>query len=263
MDRHIAAVVLLGLLAVLAAAVSLPIPGSPSSDPLDADRTYPAGAGPDHVNVTALAADDASVSNVPREHWDSYAISYSAPPERRLVEGEYYVDATTGEIIGDRWHDATVYVNGSTYAFVQPADGIPEHRRGRFRSDTRFVYDDATDAYYRYDPHYGRVAPTNIGRHTAIVDAYRWEAVDTTTHHGVPVITYRVTGTRPNVAEVPPAINGTLELGVDEGVVYAYDLTLDADGETSRYTYDVHPAPFPEHEWVDRARDLAGNATRG
>jgi hypothetical protein len=263
MDRRYL-VVLAGLAAVVAVAVAPVAPWSPASGPLDGDQTYPTGAGPNHVNVSALDADDATVSQTPRAHWDSYAISYTAPPERRLVEGEYHVDATTGAIIGQRWDNATVYIDGSTYAFVQPADGIrTEQQREQFASDPAFVYDDATDAYYRYDPEYGQVAPTNIGRHTTILDAYTWEAVDTTTHHGVPVITYRVTGTRTDAADVPPPIDGTLQLGADCGIIYAYELTLDAGERTYHYAYAVKPAPFPDHEWVDTARDLAANASDG
>lgn len=260
MDRRALAVVVavVGLVAVGATAVVLTHSSSPSS-PLGPDQTYPDGAGPDHLDFSALAG-DANLTHTPREHWDSYAITYDAPPERRLVEGEYYIDSSTGEIVADRWHGATVYRNGTTYAFRQPAANLSDHRREQFRSDPAFVYDDETDAYYRYDPQYGQIAPTNIGRHTAILDAYTWAAVETTTHHGVPVVTYRVTGTRSD-SRAPPAVNGTLQLGVDDGLVYAYDITLDADEGSYRYTYSVRPAPFPDHAWVDRARALAGNAT--
>ncbi|MFB6293615.1 MAG: hypothetical protein ABEH60_05080 [Halonotius sp.] len=260
MNRRFLAVVLVGVVAVVAASVALATYWPAQSEPLDSDQTYPTGAGPDHINVSALDANDANVSHTPREYWDSYAIIYTAPPERRLVEGDYYINSSTGEIIGQRWHNATVYINGSIYAFVQPADSILEHQREEFESDPQFVYDNATNAYYRYDPHYGQVAPTNIGRHTIILDAYTWEAINTTTHHGVPVITYRVTGTRTD-SDIPPAISGTLQLGLEEGLIYTYDITLDADEGTYHYTYDVRPAPFPEHEWVDTARDLTTNFT--
>ncbi|MFB6171632.1 MAG: hypothetical protein ABEJ23_03805 [Haloarculaceae archaeon] len=250
--RYLVPLAVLAALGLGAAAfTTLWAPRGPSPGP---DQAYPAGAGPEHVDFSALEASGSNVSHAPRSYWDSYAIVYTAPPERRLVEGDYYVNSTTGEIISERWHDATVYINGSTYAYVQPADSVPEHRREEVESDPAFVYDDATGEYYRYDPHYGRVAPRNVGRHTAILDAYTWAAVDTTTHHGVPVITYRVTGTRTDVADVPPASHGTLQLGVEDGIVY--DVTLDADARDYRYTYDVHPAPFPDHGWVDTAREV-------
>lgn len=256
--------VLVALVAVGAAAAALVVGWPAPSDGRDTTQTYPAGAGPSHINFSALDADDANVSYTPREHWDSYAIVYTAPPERRLVEGDYYINASTGAIIAQRWHDAIEYINGSTYAFVQPADSIPnEQQREEFKEDPAFAYDNATDAYYRYDPRYGRVAPTNIGRHTKLLESYAWEASNRTTHHGVPVITYRVTGTRTDAPNVPPAINGTLQLGVEDGIIYGYDITLDADESTYRYTYEVRPAPFPEHEWVDTARDVAGNTTSG
>jgi hypothetical protein len=260
MERRSLVVVLVGLLAIVVVAAVLAVPGSSPAGPLDGDQSYPEGAGPDHVNFSALEADGTNVSNAPRAHWDTYAIVYSAPEERRLVEGDYYIDATTGAIVGQRWHDGTVYINGSTYAFVQPADSLPDHQREQFDSDPQFVYDDGTDAYYRYDPHYGEIAPTNIGRHPDILRGYTWTATNTTTHHGVPVITYRVTDVRPTAADIPPPRNGTLRLGLEDGVVYAFDLTLDADGGTYRYTYDVRPAPFPDTDWVDTARALtAGN----
>jgi hypothetical protein len=262
MERRSLVAVLVVLVAVGTAAFALTI-WSPMSGPSDPDRTYPAGAGADHINFSTLESDDANVSHTPREYWDSYAILYTAPPERPIVEGDYYINSSTGELIADRWHDATVYRNGSTYAFAQPAESIPnEHQREEFESDDAFVYDNATETYYRYDPHYGQLAPTNIGRHTALLEAYTWEATNTTTHHGVPVITYRVTGTRTNDSHVTPASNGTLQLGAEDGIIYAYDITLDADEHNYRYTYDVRPAPFPEHEWVDTAREVAdGNTT--
>lgn len=263
MDRRYVIGLVLVLVAIGIGMVAFTTGLSPQATPPGSDQTYPAGAGADHINFSALDADDATVSHTPREYWDSYAISYNAPSERRLVEGEYYIDSTTGEIIGQRWHNATVYIDGSTYAFVQPADSIPhEHQREEIKSDPQFVYHNATDAYYRYDPHYGRIAPTNIGRHTVMLKSYSWEAVSTTTHHGVPVIAYRVTGTRPNDVDIPPAINGTLHLGVEEGIIYAYDITLDADERTYHYAYDVRPAPFPDHGWVDTARTLAANTSR-
>lgn len=260
MDRRYLVVTLIALVAIVTASFALATSWSASSSPLDPDQTYPAGAGPDHINFSALNADDTNVSHTPRKYWDSYAIIYTAPPERRLVEGDYYINSSTGETIAERWHDAKVYRNGTIYAFVQPAESISEHQREQFTSDPQFVYDNTTDAYYRYDPHYGQIAPTNIGRHTMILNSYTWEAINTTTHHDVPVITYRVAGTRTD-SQVPPAINGTLQLGVKDGIIYTYDITLDADESNYHYTYDVRPAPFPEHEWVDTARDIAANTT--
>lgn len=263
MDRRHGLALLLAATAIVAVAVTLAGPGPRASTPLGADQEYPEGAGPTHVDFSALEANGQNVSHAPRDHWDSYVIDYTAPPERPLVEGSYYVNSSTGEIITERWYDARVYRNGSTYAFVQPAESIPnERRREEFESDDAFVYDDATDAYYRYDPHYGRIAPTTIGRHTDLLEAYTWEAVDATTHHGVPVVTYEVTGTRSDSSRASPPQNGTLRLGVDDGVVYAFDLTVADDGTTYRYEYEVRPAPFPDHDWVERAKALAaGNAT--
>jgi hypothetical protein len=260
MDRRYLVVGLLALVAVVTASFALATVWSAPSGPLDADRTYPPGAESDHINFSALDAGNANLSHTPRTYWDSYAILYTAPPERRLVEGEYYINSSTGEIIADRWHDAKVYRNGTTYVFFQPAESLPEHQREQFASDPQFVYDNTTNAYYRYDPHYGHIAPTNIGRHTVLLDSYTWEAINTTTHHGVPVITYRVTGTRTD-SQVSPPIDGTLRLGVDDGIIYGYDLTLDADERPYHYTYSVRPAPFPEHKWVDTARDLTTNST--
>jgi hypothetical protein len=239
--------------------------GPTDASPLDSDQQYPTGADAEHINFTALAATDSNVSHTPRKHWDAYAIDYDAPPERPLVEGDYYINAETGETLADRWHDAEVYRNGSSYAFFQPAESIPNsNRREEFESDDAFVYDNATDAYYRYDPNYGNLSPTNIGRHTAMLESYTWEARNTTTHHGVSVITYQVTGTGTNTSNVPPASNGTLQLGLDDGVVYAFDITVEDDDTTYQYTYDVGPAPFPDHDWVETARDLAAtNTTAG
>ncbi|RMB25604.1 hypothetical protein [Haloplanus aerogenes] len=236
-----------------------PVAPSDGTPTPTADRAYPEGAGPNHIDFSALDADNERVEYSPRAHWASYAIVYTAPAERRLVEGNYSIDSTTGAIIGERWNDATVYINGSTYAFVQPAASVPEHERERFESDDSFVYHEATDAYYRYDRHYGSVAPTNIGRHPDLLEAYTWEATDTTTHHGVPVITYRATGSRADT-RAPPIVDGTLRLGAEDGVVYAFNITVDAD-ERYHYTYAVKPAPFPEHEWVDRARELSADNT--
>jgi hypothetical protein len=248
-------IILLATIVVLAGC-SGPVASSDSTQSPNSDREYPDGAGPNHVNFSALDADNRSVQRSPRDHWESYAIIYTAPSERRLVEGNYYINSSTGEIIGERWNDARVYINGSTYAFVQPADSVPDHEREQLEAADAFVYHEATDAYYRYDRHYGSVAPTNIGRHPTMLEAYTWTAIDTTTHHGVPVITYRATGSRTDT-RAPPIVNGTLRLGVEDGVVYAFDITVDADESNYRYTYDVKPAPFPDHEWVDRAREIS------
>ena len=79
----------------------------------------------------------------------------------------------------------------------------------------------------------------------------------TTTHYGVPVVTYRVTGERATAADVPPPRDGTLQLRAEDGIVYAFDVTLDGAERDYRYTYDVRPAPFPAHGWVETARAVA------
>jgi hypothetical protein len=258
MHRRFATVLLAVTLALAGCATpTSPSDGAPSPTP---EREYPEGAGPNHVDFAALDAANGSVTHSPRDHWESYAIAYTAPSERRLVEGNYHIDSTSGAVVGERWNDGRVYINGSTYAFVQPADSVPEREREQLDADDAFVYDAETDAYYRYDRRYGSVAPTNIGRHPDLLDAYTWKAVDTTTHHGVPVVTYRATGSRPDT-RAPPVVDGTLRLGVEDGVVYAFDITVDADADADggdhRYRYEVRPAPFPDHEWVDRARELS------
>ena len=258
MDRRYLVAGLLAFAVLIVSSVAFFTVVSAPQGPLGSDGSYPSGAASDHIDFSALGASDANLSHTPREHWDSYAILYTAPSERRLVEGDYYVNASTGEIIADRWNGASVYRNGTTYAFFQPAERLPERQREQFASDPQFVYDNATGAYYRYDPHYGEIAPTNIGRHTMLLDSYTWKASNTTTHHGVPVITYQVTGTRPD-SRAPPPVDGTLRIGVEHGLIYAYDLTQDADERPYHYTYSVRPAPFPEHEWVDTARDIAAN----
>lgn len=259
MNRN-AAILLVATIVVLAGC-SGPVTPSDSTQSPNADRKYPAGAGPDHIDFSALSADNRSVEHSPGTRWGSYAIIYTAPAERRLVEGNYYIDATTGEIIGERWNGARVYINGSTYAFVQPAGDLPEREREQLEADDAFVYHEATGAYYRYDRRYGRAAPTNIGRHPDMLRAYTWTAIDTTTHHGFPTVTYRATGSRTDT-RAPPVVNGTLQLGVEDGVVYAFDITVGVDGRSYHYTYEVKPVPFPDHEWVDRAREIrAQNAS--
>lgn len=230
---------------------------SPQTTTLDSDQSYPHGAGPEGINFSALDTADTNISHTPRTYWNSYAIVYTAPPDRRLVEGNYYINSTTGEVLANRWHNATVYRDGTTYAVVQPATSIPnDHEREELESDDAYVYDNTTDAYYRYDLHYGQLAPTNIGRHPDILSAYTWTATNTTTHHGVPVITYRVSGTRATATAVPPALNGTFRLGKEDGLIYAFNLTLDGEEGTYRYTYTVSPEPFPDHSWVDTAREV-------
>lgn len=261
MNRRSAIAVIVVFVAIVTVSFALTI-GAPTTDLTDSDRTYPAGAESDHINFSTLNSDDTNVSHTPREYWDSYAIVYTAPSERPLVEGDYYINSSTGEIITDRWHNATVYRNGTTYGFAQPNESIPnERQRDEFESDDAFVYDNTSDTYYRYDPHYGQLAPTNIGQHTALLESYTWKAANRTTHHGVSVITYRVTGTRSDNSSVTSASNGTLQLGAEDGIIYAYDITLDADERTYRYTYEVRPTQFPNHDWVDTARKIAYNNT--
>lgn len=248
-------IVLLAMIVVLAGCTG-PMAPFDDTQPSSSDQEYPDGAGPNHINVSALSTDNRSVKYSPRDYWESYAIIYTASSERRLVEGNYYINSSTGEIIGERWNDGRVYINGSTYAFVQPADTLSDRERKQLESDDTFLYYEVTDAYYRYDQHYGSVAPTNIGRHPNLLKAYTWEAIDRTTHHGASVITYRATGSRTDT-RAPPVVNGTLQMGVEDGVIYAFDITVDGDEGDYHYTYDVKPAPFPDHAWVDRAQKIA------
>ena len=263
MERRSLAGLVVALVAIGAVAVVVSPHGPSVSGPAATADEYPAGAGPEHINFTALEVDGANVSHTPREYWDSYAILYTEPTDRRRIEGDYYINAPTGEVLGDRWRDARVYRNGSTYAFVQTADAIQDHRREEYENDPEFVYHDPTDAYYTYDSEYlSGLETTNIGTHTTVAESYTWTAIDRTTHHGVPVITYQVTGTRNEDSRAPSPKNGTLQLGAEDGIVYAYDLSLTDDGETFRRTYEVRPAPFPDHKWLETARAVAGeNAT--
>lgn len=236
------------------------IPGtepSTTENQTNANREYPDGAGPNQINFSKLDSDDDTVLHTPGAYWDSYAILYREPSDRRRIEGDYYISSSTGEVISDLWYGAKDYRNGDTYAYVQPADQIPDdHQREKFESDPAYVYDNGTDAYYRYDRHYGQAAPTNIGRHTDILTYYNWEATGTTAHHGVPVITYQLSDTESVESGAPPAITGSLKLGVEEGVIYAFNITLDDEGK-ARYTYTVRPATFPDHRWVNTARTVA------
>ena len=256
--------VALGVVVVVAVGLLVAVGPAPTSDanPLPADQQYPPGAGPNGINITALDAAETNLTHTPRTHWESYVLGFTETPDTPPVEGTYYINATTGEIITDRFHGATAYRNGSIYAFRQPAGELPTDRhREELAADEAYTYDNATDTYYRYDPRYGQLAPTTIGRHTDIVDAYTWEAVNTTTHHGVPVITYRLTGRQPDADRAQPAEAGTLQLGVDDGLIYAYDLTLESNEATSHYSYQVRPAPFPTHEWVSTAKRLQASNT--
>lgn len=45
------------------------------------------------------------------------------------------------------------------------------------------------------------------------------------------------------------------------GIIYAFDITLDDDEGEARYTYSVRPAPFPDHSWVETARTVAATNT--
>lgn len=263
MDRR----TLYALLVVLVVAVVVPMTlssfGTGTSEKVDANQQYPAGAGPAHINFSALSKDSNNLTHAPREYWDSYAISYTEPPDRWRVEGEYYINSTTGEIIAERWDDGTVYRNSSAYAYVQPASGLStEYERQDLEDNPGFVYDQDTDAFYKYRPHNGFLSPTNIGRHPEILKYYSWEATETTTHHGVPVITYELSSSESSHPNVPPAVNGSLQLGADDGVIYAFDITLDDDESEFRYTYSVHPVEFPNHEWVKTAQEVvAANST--
>ncbi|MFA9516600.1 hypothetical protein ACERIT_05190 [Halopenitus sp. H-Gu1] len=239
-----------------------PARASTTTGQLNSDQQYPDGVGPNHINFSKLDADDNTLLHTPRTHWDSYAIIFTEPPNRRRVEGDYYINSSTGAVISDLWYGAKDYRNGDTYAYVQPADQIPnDHQREELESDPAFVYDNATNAYYRYDRQYGQIAPTNIGRHTEILRYYDWEATNTTTHHGVSVITYQLADTVPNDSRAPSAITGSLQLGVENGIIYAFNITLDDDEGEARYTYSVRPAPFPEHSWVETARTVAAANT--
>ena len=252
--------VVLMFVVVVGVGVLVAVGPAPTNDTtaLPADQQYPPGAGPNVINFTALDAAETNLTHTPRRHWESYVLGFTETPDTPPVEGIYYINATTGEIITDRFHGATAYRNGSIYAFRQPAAALPTDRhREELAADEAYTYDNTTDTYHRYDSRYGKLAPTTIGRHTDIVEAYTWEAINTTTHYGVPVITYRLTGQRSDADRAQPAEAGTLQLGVDDGLIYAYDLTLDANNATDTYRYQVRSAPFLEHEWVRTAKRLS------
>ena len=66
MDRRLLLAALVVLVAVGTVAGALTI-WSPMTGPSDPDRTYPAGAGADHINFSTLESDDANVSHTPRD----------------------------------------------------------------------------------------------------------------------------------------------------------------------------------------------------
>jgi hypothetical protein len=221
-------------------------------------EAYPAGAGPDSIDFSVVGGDEATLLSLSHDGWESYAFRYDEPADRPRVEGEYYVDTTTGEIVSDLSDDARDYRDGEEYASVQPAGPLSDREREQLEDDPAHVYDADTDAYYRYDPQYGEVAPTNVGRHATILESYEWTATGETTHHGVAVVTYELASEEASNSNAPAASAGSLSLGVDDGIVYAFDLTLDVD-DKARYTYSVEPAAFPDHEWVETAKRVAGS----
>ena len=260
MERRalLSALSVVGLSSLASCADRIASAEGPTTDgPVKSSQQYPDGTGPNHINFSTLNSDNNTALHAPRTHWNSYAIIYTEPPEYRRVEGVYYVNSSTEEVISDLWYGAKDYRNGDTYAYVQPAQRIPdEPQREQFESDPSFVYDNTTNAYYRYDRHYGQVAPTNIGRNTDILEYYRWKETERTTHHGVSVITYQLADPEPNESRVPRAITGTLQVGIEDGIIYAFDVTLDDDEGELRYTYSVRPAAFPDQSWVETARTV-------
>lgn len=220
--------------------------------------TYPAGAGPDSIDFSVVGGDEATLRSLSHDGWESYGILSDEPADRPRVEGEYYVDTTTGEVLSELYDDVRDYRNGEEYASVRPVGPLSDQQRERLADDPAYVYDDDTDAYYRYDPEYGEVAPTNIGRHSTILESYEWTATGETTHHGVAVITYELASEESRDSDAPAGSEGSLSLGAEDGIVYAFDLTLDVD-DGARYTYSVEPAAFPDHEWVETAKRVAGS----
>jgi hypothetical protein len=221
-------------------------------------EVYPAGAGPESIDFSVVGADEATLLSLSHDGWESYAFRYDEPADRPRVEGEYYVDTTTGEIVSALSDDARDYRDGEEYASIRPAGPLSDQERERLEDDPKYVYDADTDAYYRYDPQYGEVAPTNVGRHPTILESYEWTATGEATHHGVAVVTYELASEESRDSNAPAASAGSLSLGADDGIVYAFDLTLDvADG--ARYTYSVEPAAFPARGWVETAKRVAGS----
>lgn len=220
-------------------------------------ETYPAGAGPDGIDFSVVGGDEATLLDLSHDGWESYGFVSDEPADRPRVEGDYYVDTTTGEVVSQLYNDAQDYRDGEEYAYVQPAGPLSDRQRERLDEDPEYVYDADTDAYYRYDPRYGEAAPTNVGRHPTILESYRWTATGETTHHGVEVVTYELASEESRESSAPAATEGSLSLGADDGIVYAFDLTLDVDAG-ARYTYDLRPVAFPDHEWVETARRVAG-----
>jgi hypothetical protein len=221
-------------------------------------ETYPPGAGPDSIDFSVVGADEATLLSLSHDGWESYAFMYDEPADRPRVEGEYYVDTTTGEVVSDRSDDARDYRDGEEYAAIQPAGPLSDRQRVQLDADPAYVYDADTDAYYRYDPQYGEIAPTTVGRHPTILESYEWTATGETTHHGVAVLTYELASEESRDSNAPAASAGSLSLGADDGIVYAFDLTLDVD-DGARYMYSIEPAAFPDHEWVETAKRVAGS----
>jgi hypothetical protein len=221
-------------------------------------ETYPPGAGQNSIDFSVVGADEATLLSLSHDGWESYAFIYDEPADRPRVEGEYYVDTTTGEVVSKLSDDARDYRDGEEYAAIQPAGPLSDRQREQLDDDLAYVYDADTDAYYRYDPQYGEIAPTNVGRHPTILESYEWTATGETTHHGVAVITYELASEESRDSNAPAAREGSLSLGAEDGIVYAFDLTLDVD-DGARYTYSVEPAEFPDHEWVETAQRVAGS----
>ena len=155
-------------------------------------ETYPPGAGPDSIDFSVVGADEPTLLSLSHDGWESYAFRYDEPADRPRVEGEYYVDTTTGEVVSELYEEAADYRDGEEYAAIQPAGPLSDQQREQLDDDSAYVHDADTDAYYRYDPQYGGVAPTTVGRHPTILESYEWTATGETTHHGVAVITYEL-----------------------------------------------------------------------
>lgn len=273
--RQVTAVV---VLVALGTALALVNPGPVSTNPLLYAQSYPDGAGPNHVDVAALiGGDDTPSAHTPGDAWETYVVRTSiSHADAYTLHTTHYIDSLTGERLTHTesaavGYAAMEYANATTYAFVYPNASDINDSDTRENLEETATYDPETDAYYIYDENpdrYAADAPTAhitavVGGNDRLLEQYTWKAVGTTTQHGVAVITYRLTGRHPAYHESAEPAEGTLLIGVEHGVIYAYDIRVDSTMGQTHYQYRAMPADFPGHDWVSTAAAVANEGDQG
>lgn len=272
---------LLGVLALacLLGAGGLHMYGPFAVNPVVYTYEYPHGATPNGIEFEALNADDArskkaQLLDTPGIYWSSYEFTqtrtYEDENTPRYTSGHTGIVAVSSlETHVEVWNErvanhSSPYMHRYTSAddrvvrYPQYSAFVAENR---VSNDPNY-YNETTDTAYWHmsDGYDGTVIWANLyaGDAQNRVDDASWKAVGTTTHHGVPAITYRATGVNPDNDRLTlrdtATVEGTLTIDAEHGTILAYSVTYTDEERRAieHFSYTVAPTDADARPaWVD------------